>query len=45
MPVLLAESLEGLGAGRGGRFVDATVGLGGHSEALLAASPEARLIG
>lgn len=45
MPVLLAESLEGLGVGRGGLFVDATVGLGGHSEALLAASPEARLIG
>ncbi len=45
MPVLLAESLEGLGAGRGGLFVDATVGLGGHSEALLAASPEARLVG
>ncbi|HEX6898520.1 MAG TPA: 16S rRNA (cytosine(1402)-N(4))-methyltransferase RsmH [Thermoanaerobaculia bacterium] len=45
VPVLLAESLEGLGAGRGGLFVDATVGLGGHSEALLAASPEARLIG
>ena len=45
MPVLLAESLEGLGAGRGGLFVDATVGLGGHSEALLEASPGVRLVG
>lgn len=45
MPVLLAETLEWLGAGRGGLFVDATVGLGGHSEALLEASPDARLIG
>jgi 16S rRNA (cytosine1402-N4)-methyltransferase len=45
VPVLLAETLEGLGVGRGGLFVDATVGLGGHSEALLEASPEARLVG
>lgn len=45
MPVLLAETLEWLGVGHGGLFVDATVGLGGHSEALLEASPAARLVG
>jgi 16S rRNA (cytosine1402-N4)-methyltransferase len=42
---MLAEALEFLGAGRGGLFVDATVGLGGHSEALLEAAPGVRVIG
>ena len=45
VPVLLAESLEWLAPGRGGLFVDATVGLGGHSEALLQASPDVQLVG
>ena len=44
-PVLVAETLEWLAPERGGLFVDATVGLGGHSEALLSASPEVQLIG
>lgn len=42
---MLAECLEHLGAARGGLFVDATVGLGGHSEALLEASPAVRVLG
>ena len=45
VPVLLRESLELLAPERGGLFVDCTVGLGGHSEAVLEASPEARLVG
>jgi len=44
-PVLLAEVLAGLEPGRGGVFVDATVGLGGHTRALLEAGPELRVVG
>ena len=44
-PVLLRETIELLGASRGGLFVDGTLGLGGHSEAILEASTEARVIG
>ncbi len=34
-PVMVAEVLDLLAPGRGGLFVDCTVGLGGHSRALL----------
>jgi 16S rRNA (cytosine1402-N4)-methyltransferase len=44
-PVLLFEAVELLAPERGGLFVDATLGLGGHSEALLAASPDTRVLG
>jgi 16S rRNA (cytosine1402-N4)-methyltransferase len=44
-PVLLNEVIEWLRPHPGGVFVDCTLGLGGHSEALLNASPDARVIG
>ncbi len=44
-PVLLDETLGLLQSQHGGLFVDATLGLGGHSEAILDSSPEARVIG
>jgi 16S rRNA (cytosine1402-N4)-methyltransferase len=43
--VLLHETVQHLAPERGGLFVDATLGLGGHSEALLAASPDTRVLG
>jgi len=42
--VMLGEVLEALDPARGGVFVDATAGGAGHSAALLAASPNVRLI-
>ena len=43
-PVLLAESLGFLRNGPG-LYLDATLGDGGHADALLASEPEARLLG
>jgi len=45
LPVLTVESLAFLRPERGGVFVDCTVGLGGHAEALLTSDSELRLIG
>jgi len=44
-PVLLAETMNFLAPERGGLFVDCTVGLGGHSEAILEAASDSRVIG
>lgn len=44
-PVLLLEATGLLAPERGGLFVDATLGLGGHSEVILSASPETRVLG
>lgn len=44
-PVLLEETLKFLAPERGGLFVDCTVGLGGHSEAILESSSDTRVLG
>ena len=44
-PVLLGETIEFLAPQRGGLFVDCTLGLGGHSEAILESSEATRVIG
>ena len=44
-PVLLRETLEFLAVATGGLFVDGTLGLGGHSEAILEASEDTRVVG
>ena len=44
-PVMVDEIVEVLGAVPGGLLVDATVGGGGHSRALLSGAPQLRLLG
>lgn len=44
-PVLVEEVLGLLDPGRGGEYLDGTLGGGGHAEALLERSAQARLIG
>lgn len=45
-PVMLEEAVSGLAVRAGGRYVDATLGLGGHAEATLEASaPNGVLLG
>jgi 16S rRNA (cytosine1402-N4)-methyltransferase len=43
--VLLHETLDELAIQPGGRFIDGTVGGGGHSEALLASAPDVEVLG
>ena len=46
IPVMLNEALTMLDVKPGGRYLDATVGLGGHAQAILNASkPDGRLLG
>jgi 16S rRNA (cytosine1402-N4)-methyltransferase len=45
VPVLAREILELLDVKPGARVLDATVGLGGHARAILAAVPDAQLLG
>ncbi len=45
IPVLLHEVVEQLQCARGGRFIDVTLGGGGHAKAILAASPHNQLFG
>ena len=44
-PVLLRETIHFLAPERGGLFVDCTLGLGGHSEAILETSDATRVVG
>lgn len=45
-PVMLAEAIEWLAPAPGKRFIDATVGMGGHAAALLEkTAPDGRLLG
>jgi 16S rRNA (cytosine1402-N4)-methyltransferase len=43
--VLLEEAVQYLAIERGGLFIDATLGLGGHTEAILKSSERTRVIG
>lgn len=45
-PVMVREVVDALAVRPGGRYVDATVGLGGHARAIIeAARPDGRLLG
>src|SRR5687768_3336844 len=45
LPVLLEEVVDFLQPGRGGLFVDATLGLGGHAQAILRAGTRTEVLG
>jgi 16S rRNA (cytosine1402-N4)-methyltransferase len=43
-PVMVSEVLEGLSLRPGGVYVDATLGLGGHTKAILSRCPEIKMV-
>jgi 16S rRNA (cytosine1402-N4)-methyltransferase len=43
-PVMVSEVLDGLSLRPGGVYVDATLGLGGHTEAILSRCPEVKMV-
>src|SRR5215470_232951 len=45
VPVMVGQVVRGLRPRPGARLVDATVGLGGHAAAMLAAAPDSTLLG
>jgi len=45
VPVMVGQVVRGLRPRPGARLVDATLGLGGHAEALLDAAPDTELLG
>lgn len=45
LPVLFDEALTALNVQAGGLFIDATLGMGGHSAGILQATSDARVIG
>ncbi len=45
VPVLLRETIEGLAIKPGSRYIDGTVGGGGHSAAILSSAPDIQLLG
>ena len=45
IPVMMGEVLEMLSPKNGETYVDATLGMGGHSEGILRRAPECTLIG
>jgi len=44
VPVMVSEVLNGLSLRPGGIYVDATLGLGGHTEAILSKCPEVKMV-
>ncbi len=43
-PVMVSEVLDGLSLRPGGVYVDATLGLGGHTEAIMSRCPEVQMV-
>jgi 16S rRNA (cytosine1402-N4)-methyltransferase len=44
VPVMVSEVLDGLSLRPGGVYVDATLGMGGHTEAILSRCPEVKMV-